>query len=971
MLSSSSTINPSQLNSLITTDTDILSQSTNPPSRSLYNMPRETETAFESKFRKTLPNKKFSKHYISGKDIPRIKDSLEKSGILANKIGEIIKVRELPKISQEDYDKFKASFTNQEYLNGLLKKIHETNCNIKSVDANNSLGGLTPLTYLVESSFSMSPKKANEINEKYNLLKPYIYNYRTINGDGNCFYRAAMFRYLEILVLNKQIEYLQNVTLDVNNSLNSEEIKARLNIGNIIVKPNLTINLLILITDLVKGGNITLAHNILVRSFSICRIFDYAIILYFRYILYDYIKKNEEKIYTKSFPIQLGNLLPSQYETEEGKFLYELFYNNYLLKFYTDAEKIVIYLTPFVLGVPLNVIIYDDNEEEILQNFKWEEGKGLNVTDEIQLLNRKNHYEIIYTLKDNEKNKKIFENYENHQKSVILSNIENYLKQNANDNNINILSGTFDIKGKINNPKTMIIQTNNLNKYNIDNNISENNIIENNNKTEINSGSDNQKINNQNKINNNINIKPNYKKDLNPSVKVNQINNTINIKNNNNNLKNVGNTNLIQGQNNNSIKNINNTNIPKNNVKVINNNNQIYNANHSNNIQNIKQTNNVINNQNHPNVKIRQNIPQNNQKIPQNNIQFNKLTEENKKVIANQNTGQKINIPMDSIKNNTQNIGITNSKYSKNNNPNNRYNYNQKIQNENSNQNPLQQNEQKQIGLRTPGNEPLSQKSANNQLNNNIKTVPNTNRNRFFCQKCKNPIYKTDIIYCQKCFKNEIIDEAYTSYLEYFSKFHKDKPEQVIKANIAIINFKNEKKIYNLDGALSIYNSLFQNEKIGRKEILLELKKRICIVCNQDIQNKNYIELPCKCRICCKNDLNVYFAYYQNFSKSFICTCKEIYDVHMMMKLVLIKELNNDIITRIQYFFQNKLNICCCMCAKTDGLRSYSNKLISLEKPEYNPFLRCLYHYFCQNCSTKLKNSEFDCAICHFKHFLN
>ena len=47
-------------------------------------------------------------------------------------------------------------------------------------------------------------------------------------------------------------------------------------------------------------------------------------------------------------------------------------------------------------AIELNVFIYDANDDEILQNFKWEEGQGLNLSDEINLLNRKNHYEIVY-----------------------------------------------------------------------------------------------------------------------------------------------------------------------------------------------------------------------------------------------------------------------------------------------------------------------------------------------------------------------------------------------------------------------------------------------------------------------------------------------------------------------------------------------------------------------------------------------
>ena len=183
----------------------------------------ENETALESKLGKSF-EKRPSLTLLSSKNLSKFRESLKEIINLDNKACQNIEVRELPKISQEAYEKFKNSNTDQDSLDQLYNSLTKSNCNFKSVECGNSLGGLTPLTYLVESSFSMNFKKAKEINDKYKILKPYIYNYRTINGDGNCFYRAVMFKYLEIMVLNKQIETLQNITYDVYNSFNSEEL---------------------------------------------------------------------------------------------------------------------------------------------------------------------------------------------------------------------------------------------------------------------------------------------------------------------------------------------------------------------------------------------------------------------------------------------------------------------------------------------------------------------------------------------------------------------------------------------------------------------------------------------------------------------------------------------------------------------------------------------------------------------------
>lgn len=81
-----------------------------------------------------------------------------------------------------------------------------------------------------------------------------------------------------------------------------------------------------------------------------------------------------------------------------------------------DAEKIIIYLTPFVLGIELDVIVFDANQEEIMQKFVYEGKSGIKANDVITLLNSRNHYEIVYTKNDNEKYKNYFQIYENNLK---------------------------------------------------------------------------------------------------------------------------------------------------------------------------------------------------------------------------------------------------------------------------------------------------------------------------------------------------------------------------------------------------------------------------------------------------------------------------------------------------------------------------------------------------------------------------
>ena len=127
---------------------------------------------------------------------------------------------------------------------------------------------------------------------------------------------------------------------------------------------------MITILELLQNNKIAEAHFCFYKSLLFSKIFDYSLILYFRYILYLYIKQNEKKIYSQSFPVLLGNLLPSEYE-KNGKFDFNSFYEKNLLKMFVQSEKIVIYITPYVLGINLNMIYFESNEKEIIQKYTF------------------------------------------------------------------------------------------------------------------------------------------------------------------------------------------------------------------------------------------------------------------------------------------------------------------------------------------------------------------------------------------------------------------------------------------------------------------------------------------------------------------------------------------------------------------------------------------------------------------------
>jgi hypothetical protein len=68
--------------------------------------------------------------------------------------------------------------------------------------------------------------------------------------------------------------------------------------------------------------------------------FDYGLILYFKYILYKYIKDNENKYFTNENNIEIKYLLPDKYINSVNGF--DDYFENSLMLFDKFAEKIVI-----------------------------------------------------------------------------------------------------------------------------------------------------------------------------------------------------------------------------------------------------------------------------------------------------------------------------------------------------------------------------------------------------------------------------------------------------------------------------------------------------------------------------------------------------------------------------------------------------------------------------------------------------
>ena len=348
---------------------------------------------------------------------------------------DFLQVRKIKKISSTDFEKLRNEIIGSENLELLYEDIINYDyLSLNEIDFSANVGCMLPFAFLVENLFNNDAITIEEMNYRYELFKKYIYNYRPIKGDGNCFYRAVIFRYLEIVILNRQIDLIKNIIYEMDESFKSNEIRSRMRIRyDFVLNQRLVLQIMMIILNLLEEDKVIEAHYFFVKSMVVEDSFDYGLILYFRYIFYLYIKQNENKTYLENFAIKIGNLLPSNFETDKGMSLFNKFYYLYLLSMFTDAEKIIIHLTPFVLGINLDIIIFNDNEDKKIKNMIYAGENDYNFTnDKLFVLNICGHYELLYTEEDNNKYKNIFNNYINDYYANIKIKEENMPKEANN-----------------------------------------------------------------------------------------------------------------------------------------------------------------------------------------------------------------------------------------------------------------------------------------------------------------------------------------------------------------------------------------------------------------------------------------------------------------------------------------------------------------------------------------------------------
>ena len=144
-----------------------------------------------------------------------------------------------------------------------------------------SIGPLSSLANMIEQTSRIDTLSI--LKEQYKLLESSVYKWRSVSGDGNCFYRAFMFSYLQGIIFDKNITLLKNEIIDIQLKLNKNSDMDNLTIQ---VKKNINkyktdglfIHLLTLLELLIKDQedmkNSQLAYDFLIKSLNYSKEFD-------------------------------------------------------------------------------------------------------------------------------------------------------------------------------------------------------------------------------------------------------------------------------------------------------------------------------------------------------------------------------------------------------------------------------------------------------------------------------------------------------------------------------------------------------------------------------------------------------------------------------------------------------------------------------------------------------------------------
>ena len=343
--------------------------------------------------------------------IKDLKASSQKNGI-SEMNDDYIKPRKIDFIELEKFKEIFKNISDKESIRK-FKKI------IDNYDINGmNLGSISSFDNLFIINYGQNIDNLKNENEEIEKYKNTIYRWRLSNWDINNFYRYHIFYYIEQIILERHIQSFINLFNDIYTLSREEYFKQLINVNKIKIENIFsTLSLIYYALNLRDMNSAVLnAYTIFIKCINNDNSFDLGLILYLKYSIYKYLLKNENKLYNKEYPIKINQLLPEIYQ-EYGKDAFKNFFEKELIPLNKKIERIIIYITPYVLGKTLKIysFIFQNNklenlEEILIDPYLNEEKENTNL-NKICLLFVNNNYNIIYSKDYYEKHQSIFNKF--------------------------------------------------------------------------------------------------------------------------------------------------------------------------------------------------------------------------------------------------------------------------------------------------------------------------------------------------------------------------------------------------------------------------------------------------------------------------------------------------------------------------------------------------------------------------------
>ena len=388
---------------------------------------------------------------------------------LSNRIWDYLDDNQIKLINDKVNSIFKD--INKRQLSVLQKSIDKCNLEMvyKTFEPKNQIykiGTLNSLDFLIETLYYSQKSKIKKMFADKAKLEPFIYKFRHLSSDGDSFYKCLIFSFFENIVITNNIMLMKEILVLFEEKINVKNhlIKKKeclkqieeLNIGIVIQ------GLYILIAS-IENEKIDKTYLLFLKIFLFSSDFVKSIIYFTKYLLYEYLSQNQNKIISKEKRIEIGSLLPEDFIYNKGG-KNEYFFENYylqLMKSNSPAANIVRYVAPFVFNCNINMLIYHCGENSFVEEKKYMNEKKAEF--QINLLFNNDQYHIYY-------NKDFYHKYYNYLDSLIniqeklcyLNDKNLYEYNNENNRNNNVLEKKInEIQNELENANNTII---NLNK---------------------------------------------------------------------------------------------------------------------------------------------------------------------------------------------------------------------------------------------------------------------------------------------------------------------------------------------------------------------------------------------------------------------------------------------------------------------------------------------------------------------------